>query len=68
MGAEIFGQIQVVETIGEKNIRVTPDFLIQGDNSQADGGALMIQALLANIIKNNPHILAKNSLDTNKET
>lgn len=55
MGRDIFGQIQVVQTIGEKNIRVTPDFLIQGGSGSSDGaGALMIQALLANILKNNP--------------
>ncbi len=56
MGAEIFGQIQVVEAIGDRNIRVTPEFLIQGGNN-SDSGALMIQALLANILKNNPNAL-----------
>ncbi len=66
MGAEIFGQIQVVELIGEKNIRVTPDFLIQGGSSQADSGALMIQALLAGIIKNNPNILSKKDKEINE--
>ena len=59
MGAEIFGQIQVVEVIGDRNIRVTPEFLIQGGGGSADSGALMIQALLANMLKNNPNALVK---------
>lgn len=53
MGAEIFGQIQIVQTIGDKQIRVTPEFLIQGGGA-SDSGALMIQTLLANMIKNHP--------------
>ena len=51
MGKDIFGQIQIVQTIGDKQIRVTPDFLIQGGANGSDSGALMIQTLLANMIK-----------------
>lgn len=58
MGAEIFGQIQVIEVIGNRNIRVTPEFLVQGGNGSGDCGALMIQALLANMLKDNPKTLA----------
>lgn len=64
MGAEIFGQIQVIEVIGERNIRVTPEFLVQGGgNGGGDNGALMIQALLANMLKANP-----NGMPTVKES
>lgn len=55
MGAEIFGQIQVIQVIGERGIRVTPDFLVQGGGSgSGDSGALMIQALLAQMLKTQP--------------
>ena len=54
MGAEIFGQIQIIQVIGDKNIRVTPEFLVQGGAAGTDSGALMIQALLAKMIKDNP--------------
>lgn len=64
MGAEIFGQIQVVETIGEKSIRVTPEFLIQGGSGNCDSGALMIQALLANMLKTNPNALKEMTTTT----
>jgi hypothetical protein len=46
----------VSEVIGSRNIRVTPEFLIQGGGN-TDSGALMIQALLANMLKKNPNAL-----------
>lgn len=69
MGAEIFGQIQVMQLIGEKNIRVTPEFLVQG-GSNATGGssdtsALMIQALVANMLKNDATLLSRSASTSN---
>ncbi|CAN5674112.1 SPFH domain-containing protein [soil metagenome] len=65
MGKEIFGQIQIVQTIGDKQIRVTPEFLIQGGANGDGNGALMIQALLANMIKNHPTTVKAPEVITN---
>jgi uncharacterized membrane protein YqiK len=72
MGADIFGQIQIIEVIGDRKIRVTPEFLVQGGNGTGgnDSGALMIQALLANMLKSNPNGIPKltsESTSTNLE-
>lgn len=50
MGADVYGKIQVINTIAEKNLKVTPDTLIMGGNGgngSSDVSPLMIQTLVA---------------------
>jgi uncharacterized membrane protein YqiK len=49
MGESGFTALQITQAIGEKNIKVTPDFLVNGGGSDGAGSGLM-QALLATVL------------------
>jgi uncharacterized membrane protein YqiK len=46
MGQDVFGKIQIVQLIGEKNIRLTPDFLVTGGGT-SDNSSLLLQGMVA---------------------
>lgn len=52
MGQDNFGNLQVVNAIGEKNIRVTPDFLITGGGQGGDTNGLLMSTMMGSMLRN----------------
>lgn len=51
MTPEIYGNIQIVNAIGEKNIRITPEFLVTGGGGSDGTNGMMMSAMMASILK-----------------